>query len=164
MTEVVGAEVERLDVAQLGGMIRERRGCLLLRQAAQEAGVSFSTLSRVEAGAQPDLASFTRLCAWLGVPASRFFTPVAPRTTQPLDEALSHLQADPRLTPEAATAISSMLKTMYDSLAGSEPPRAVVACHLRASSVMRPGVPGRLSALLTDMHDELERLMATGEV
>ena len=165
MTEAVGAEVERLDVAQLGGLIRERRGHLSLRQAAQEAGVSFSTLSRVEAGAQPDLASFTRLCAWLGVPASRFFAPVASRATQPLDEAISHLQADPRLTPDAASAISSMLKTMYNSLAESEPtPRALVACHLRASSVMRPGVPGRLSALLTDMHEELDRLVATGEL
>lgn len=164
MTEAVGAEVERLDVAQLGGLLRERRGHLSLRQAAQEAGVSFSTLSRVEAGAQPDLASFTRLCAWLGVPASRFFTPVAPRATQPLDEALSHLQADPRLTPDAASAISSMLKTMYDSLAEAAPPRPVVACHLRASSVMRPGVPGRLSALLTDMHKELDRLATAGEL
>jgi transcriptional regulator with XRE-family HTH domain len=51
---------QQLDVAALASALRERR--LLhrqsIRQAAAEAGVSFSTWSRVEDGAQPDLSSF----------------------------------------------------------------------------------------------------------
>ena len=92
--------VEQFDIAELGRLLKEHRGPLSLRQAAVEAGVSFSTLTRVEAGAQPDLATFTRLCAWLGVSPSRFFTPTATRQVSPLDQAITHLHADPRLTDD----------------------------------------------------------------
>ncbi|HZD13807.1 MAG TPA: hypothetical protein VE196_01445, partial [Pseudonocardiaceae bacterium] len=141
------------------------RGGQSLRQAAAEARVSFSTMSRVEAGAQPDLASFTRLCAWLGMPPSRFFTPVTARTSDPLEDVLAHLNTDPRLTVDAAAAISSVLKEMYAALAKEVPPGGpLVACHLRAASVMRPGVPQRLALLLSDMHDALDRLVEQGEL
>ena len=75
--------MERLDLTQLGSMLRERRGKLSLRQAAAEAGVSFSTFTRIEAGAQPDLTSFTLLCAWLGVSPGQFFMPTALREVAP---------------------------------------------------------------------------------
>jgi hypothetical protein len=42
---------------------------------------------RVEADAQPDLASFTLLCAWLGVSPGQFFAPVVQRQVAPIDEA-----------------------------------------------------------------------------
>lgn len=156
--------VQNLDLAQLGAMLRVRRGSLSLRQAAAEAGVSFSTLTRVEAGAQPDLASFTRLCAWLGVPPSEFFSPMATRTVAPIDEAIAHLSADPRLEPTAAARITDMLRTMYEALAKAPVERPVVACHLRAAGVLRPGVPQRLNALLVEMHDKLAASIAAGEL
>jgi len=157
------SEVERLDVRQLGRMIRERRGSLSLRQAAAEAGVSFSTMSRVEAGSQPDLASFARLCAWLGLPPSTFFTRVVSREVAPLEEAIAHLNTDPRLSGRAATSIAGALREMYERLASEPgPPASMVACHLRATPVMRPGVPERLSALLVDMHSALEERVANG--
>lgn len=158
-------EIERLDIAQLGRLVRERRGKLSLRQAAADAGVSFSTLSRVEAGSQPDLASFTALCAWLRMPPSAFFTPVVARTTEPLDHVLHHLHADPRLTPKAADALSGMLREMYERLAEeAEPAAPLVACHLRAAPVMRPGVPARLGALLQDLHAGLEKMIEQGDL
>jgi transcriptional regulator with XRE-family HTH domain len=157
--------IERLDVTQLGRLVRERRGPLSLRQAAAEAGVSFSTMSRVEAGAQPDLASFSQLCAWIGRSPGDFFTAVPARRADALDEAMSHLHADPRLTPEAAAAITNVLKEMYEGLARRlEPPRPPVACHLRAAPVMRPGVPARLGALLQDLQTGLERLAEQGRL
>ncbi|WP_285748628.1 helix-turn-helix domain-containing protein [Lentzea sp. NBRC 105346] len=156
---------ERLDLTQLAELLRDRRGNLSIRQAAQEAGVSFSTLSRVEAGAHPDLATFTRLCAWLGVSPSRFFTPVVEREITPLDEAITHLRADPRLTADAAAKISSVLKDLYGALARDiAPPKSIVACHLRADPVMRPGVAPRLASLLQDMHEALERKVEAGEL
>lgn len=160
--EQPGGELERLDIAQLGQLLRERRGPLSIRQAAAEADVSFSTFSRVEGGAHPDLATFARLCAWLGVSPSMFFTPIAERELSPLEEAITHLRADPRLTPENAGRISSMLTELYTALARDLAPLPVVACHLRASSVMRPGVPERLATALREMHDELERLVDSG--
>lgn len=158
-------EAERLDIAELGRLLQERRGPLSIRQAAKDAEVSFSTFSRVEAGAQPDLATFTRLCAWLGQPPSRFFAPVVERELSPLEEAITHLRTDPRLTPEASSRISAVLRDLYDALAReTQPTQPVVACHLRAASFMRPGVPTRLASVLRDMHDELARQVEAGEL
>ena len=162
--EETPAEIERLDVAQLGAMLREHRGALSLRQAAAAANVSFSTFSRVESGSHPDLTSFMLLCAWLGVPPSRFFAPVAPREVNPMEEAISHIAADPRLEPDAATKIADVLRTMYDALARNVSGPPVVACHLRAASVLRPGVPERLNKVLSTMHDALEHKVAAGEI
>jgi transcriptional regulator with XRE-family HTH domain len=155
---------ERLDLAQLGAMLRERRGHLSLRQAASEAGVSFSTFTRIEGGAQPDLTSFTLLCSWLGVSPGQFFNSVAPREVAPLDEAIAHLVSDPRLEPEAAGRIADVLRGMYDALAIAPVHRQVVACHLRAAGVLRPGVAHRLKSLLNEMHDNLTTKVAAGEL
>lgn len=160
-------EVERFDVAQLGVLLREHRASLSLslRRAAEEANVSFSTFTRVEAGSQPDLASFTALCAWMGVPPSQFFVPVAIRETEPLEDVIFHLRNDPRLTPEASASISSILKDLYSKLANRiEPQQPLVACHLRAASTLRPGVSERLSSMLSDMHSQLVAKVADGEL
>ncbi len=156
--------IPSLNVSQLGAMLRQRRSKLSLRQAAQEAGVSFSTFSRVEAGSQPDLTSFTLLCAWLGVAPSYFFALAAPREVEPIDVVIGHLNSDPRLQPEAAQKITDMLRSMYQALATEAVERPVVACHLRAAATMRPGVPERLNALLNGMHEELDRKVAADEL
>jgi hypothetical protein len=121
--------------------------------------VSFSTLSRVADGAHPDLATFTSLCAWLGVDPGRFFAPTSRRNQTPLDEAIEHLVTDPALTPEAADRIASVVRDLYQALARQAPARssAPLALHLRAASVMRPGAPERLAALLKDMRGALEQ-------
>jgi transcriptional regulator with XRE-family HTH domain len=157
-------EPEQLDVSQLGAMLRERRGKLSLRQAAQEAGVSFSTFSRVEAGSHPDLTSFTLFCGWLGVAPAHFFAPSARREIEPVEEAIAHLSSDPRLEPEAAQKIADVLRGMYSALARARVDAPVLACHLRAASVMRPGVPERLNSLLAQMHSSLERKVAAREL
>lgn len=164
LPHVVAGEIERLDLARLGAMLRDRRGSLSLRQAAAEANVSFSTFSRVEGGSQPDLTSFMLLCAWLGVPPSEFFAPIAPREQSSVDAAISHLSSDPRLAPEAAGKIADMLRTMYDALAQNLTGPPVVACHLRAASILRPGVPERLNTMLSTMNSELERLVDSGRL
>jgi len=154
-----------LDMAELGRLLRQKRSDdhLSIRQAAADARVSFSTLSRVEAGAQPDLTTFTNLCGWLGVDPSRFFTPIARRTQTPLDEAIEHLVTDPALSADAAKRIASVVRDLYQALAtqpmlgGSRP---TLALHLRAATVMRPGVPERLASLLTDMREALEHSAA----
>ena len=136
-----------------------------MRQAAAEAGVSLSTISRVEAGALPDLASFTALCAWAGVPASSFFTPIAERQDTPVEVAIAHLSADPRLTPEHAGSIASVVRQMYDALAATaQPEPSLIACHLRAATALRPGVPDRLGSVLVDLHQALEDRITKGRM
>ncbi len=156
--------VEQIDLAQLGILLRERRGALSLRQAAAEVGLSFSTFTRVEAGAQPDLTSFTLLCGWLGVSPAQFFMPVPERRVAPIDEVIAHLSADPRLEADAASKIASVLRNMYDVLAKAPTQRPVVACHLRAAAALRPGVPHRLNTILGVMHDRLAERVAAGEL
>lgn len=157
-------DVQSVDLARFATMLRERRGKLSLRQAAEAANVSFSTLSRAESGSQPDLTSFTLLCAWLGVPPSEFFTNRVTREVPPIDSVLAHLSSDPRLEPEAATKISDLVLSMYNALAAEVKPQKAVACHLRAAAVLRPGVAEQLDGLLTNMHDELERRIQAGEL
>jgi transcriptional regulator with XRE-family HTH domain len=150
-----------LDISELGRFIRQKRSDdqLSIRQAAERARVSFSTLSRVEAGAQPDLSTFMSLCAWLGIEPARFLTQIARRTQNPVDAAIEHIVTDPSLSSEAAERIASVIRDMHAALARREPTSqpAPLALHLRAASVMRPGVPDRLASLLRDMREALER-------
>jgi transcriptional regulator with XRE-family HTH domain len=150
-----------LDVSELGRLVRQKRADeeLSVRQAASQARVSFSTISRVETGAQPDLTTFTSLCAWLGVDPSRFFTPISRRSQTPLDEAIEHLVTDPALSPGAADRIASVIRDLYQALATQPTPTTLttpLAVHLRAATIMRPGVPERLASLLNDMREALE--------
>jgi len=43
-----------------------------VRAAAKEIGISPSTLSRIEKGHVPDVATLDKVCEWLGEEASRF--------------------------------------------------------------------------------------------
>lgn len=49
----------------LGDLISKKRGHAGIRFAAKEAGLSPATLSRIENGGTPDLATFAKLCVWL---------------------------------------------------------------------------------------------------
>jgi transcriptional regulator with XRE-family HTH domain len=160
-------ETERLDLSALAHMLRERRGELSLRAAANDAGVSFSTFTRVEDGSQPDLATFMQLSAWLGVAPSSFFRTSNPeRERTPLEHAVAHLQADPALKPEAAAQITTLMTQMYTMLAqeGATQNELLVACHLRSRTALRPGVAPRLGSLLKDIQTELARRLATGDL
>jgi len=159
--EATGTE-QRLDTDGLGRMLRDRRGALSLRQAAQDAGVSFSTFSRVEAGSQPDLASFIKLCTWLGVSPTFFFAKGAEREPDPVEVAIAHLHADPRLSESSADQIADVLRRMYQALASPPAPNAGLTCHLRAARTLRPGVPQRLGRLLQSIDDELRRQLQVG--
>lgn len=55
-------------LAELAGALaaRRRERGLSLRDVAEETGVSFNTLSRIERGRAPDLRNYLRVAAWLG--------------------------------------------------------------------------------------------------
>jgi transcriptional regulator with XRE-family HTH domain len=157
-------DVSQLDLDALALMLRERRegAGLSIRQAAAAAEVSFMTLSRVESGSQPDLTTFLRLCSWLHVRPETFFVYGSRRESSTVETVTRHLAADPRLKGDAAARISSMVKDLYAALAIEPAARPAVACHLRAASVLRPGVPDRLGALLSDMQARLLELDTAG--
>ena len=156
--------VSHLNSEALAEALREWRQSagLSIRKAADAADVSFMTLSRVEAGGQPDLATFLRLCAWLRMPPETFFITGAPRDTATPEVVATHLLADPRLEREAASRIASVVRDMYAALASEPQIPVTVTCHLRAAATLRPGVPERLGRLLGAMQDRLVELEAEG--
>ncbi|PKN47066.1 MAG: XRE family transcriptional regulator [Deltaproteobacteria bacterium HGW-Deltaproteobacteria-20] len=116
-----------VDLAILADLVsrhRSNRG-IALRAAAREAGVSPATLSRIEAGAvHPDLDTVRLLVDWLGVPLDRVWvTKLAKKP--PADKAMAntlthievHLRADPNLSPDAAKALTDIVRAAYPSFA-----------------------------------------------
>ena len=111
-------------LSQIGALVRERRGIQGVRQAAEEIGVSPSTLSRVENGKQPDLLTFEKLCRWLGVSPTEFLNVGtdyssahfrnSPMTTT------AHLRAKRDLSPQLARALGEMILRAQD-MAADEP-------------------------------------------
>jgi transcriptional regulator with XRE-family HTH domain len=163
--EVNTSEVGQLDTTALAQQLRDRRGAhLSVRRAADDAGVSFMTFSRVEAGSQPDLATFLKLCAWLRVAPETFFIRGVRRDTNTVEAVTRHLVTDPALDREAAQRIAGVVRDLYTALAHKAAAPPVVACHLRAATLLRPGVPDRMGHLLGDMHARLEQLVTSGEL
>lgn len=139
------------DLGSLVAAYRRGRG-LSLRRAAEETGVAFNTLARIEKGYVPDLATFRRLTLWIGIPAADFFAEEesAPRST--LEEIGAQLRMDPALGQAASEKISSILTELYAALAEPSEP---TAAHLRAAKTFTPEAARHVASLLSDMRDAL---------
>ena len=106
-------------LASLGSEVRKHRGNKSLREAAREIGISPATLMRVESGRVPDVETFGKLCAWLGVDPGDYLgikttatESEAPETsnTQPTHFLMSaHFKADRTPKQETVQALASMI-------------------------------------------------------
>ena len=54
-----------MKIEDLADMIRQKKGQMGVRAAAAEIGISPTTLSRIERGHVPDVATLNKVCAWL---------------------------------------------------------------------------------------------------
>jgi len=80
-------------------------------------GVSSTTLTRMAQGRSPDAASQAALAAWAGLNPADFVKLPGKRPSQePLAAALTLLRADPKLKPEAVTALEAIVRTAYNQL------------------------------------------------
>ena len=87
------------------------------KEVSRVTGVSATTLTRMAQGRSPDAASQAALAAWAGLNPATFVKMSGKRPTQePLAAALSLLRADPKLKPEAVTALEAIIKTAYNQL------------------------------------------------
>jgi transcriptional regulator with XRE-family HTH domain len=139
----------------LGRLVAQRRTelKLSLREACEASGVPVATLSRIEQGRMPDLATFQRVVQWLGVPAARFFNTTERAESTP--EAIAeHLMADPALSEGAADKIAGIVRDLYQSLASTD---RQVALHLRAAKTFTPPALRLLTGLLDEMQTALAR-------
>lgn len=146
---------ELLNIEELGALIRKRREDrgMNLREVAEDADVSFNTLSRVERGHVPDLRSFRKLVAWVGVDPARFFQIARTRFESTPEVVAAHLRKDPSLPKEAAHRIAGIVEDLYRELAQSD---QTLAVHLRAASTFTPEAAGMLASLLQDLQVRLE--------
>lgn len=141
-------------LADLGPLLLQRRSDLglSLREVSAQSLVPVATLSRVEQGRTPDLATFRRLVEWLGLPPERFLLPTA-RTVSTLDAIGEHLRLDPNLSPEDAEKIAGLVRTMYEALQQQERRLAV---HLRAAKTFTPPAMRLFTHLLAHMQEALD--------
>jgi transcriptional regulator with XRE-family HTH domain len=125
---------------------------LSLREVSAQCRVPVATLSRVEQGRTPDLATFRRIVEWLGLSPERFLNPTTRSVNTP--ELISeHLRLDPTLSPDDAEKIAGLVRTMYDALQQQDRRLAV---HLRAAKTFTPPAMRLLGDLLVDMQEALE--------
>jgi len=108
-----------MTLLRLGAMLRDRRGGSGIRQVAQEIGISPATLTRVEGGRLPDIATFQKICSWLKVnPAEILDIPIDnnPTSTDALVAAV-HLRADQTLPEGAASDLAQLIVVAHRELA-----------------------------------------------
>lgn len=87
------------------------------KAVSRATGVSATTLTRMAQGRSPDAASQAALAAWAGLnPADFVQLPGRRPRQEPLAAALTLLRADPKLKPEAVTALEAIVRTAYSQL------------------------------------------------
>ena len=97
-----------LPIEELGRLISKKRGSRGIRSAAAEAGVSSSTLSRVENGHVPDLATFAKICRWPGVDPAVFLG-VEKQEDTPKRVAVVHFRKKKTFSPETAKSLGELI-------------------------------------------------------
>jgi transcriptional regulator with XRE-family HTH domain len=110
----------RLAIHQLGDRLRRQRGERGVREVAKEVGISAATLSRVERGFVPDLETFAKICAWMGIdPGSVLGLQASknkPRTRPRAAAATVHFKSDPTTSPKLAKALADLIIAAHEKL------------------------------------------------
>lgn len=141
-----------VDSSGLAAALRKARRVkqLSLRDLADEIGVSFNTLSRVERGFWPDLKNYRAIVQWLDLPPSTFLG--AAETTSTPEVITKHLLADPLLSAQGAEKIAVLVQRMYSKLAEPTPAYAV---HMRSAGTFVPAAGNALGLMIENMHAAL---------
>lgn len=87
------------------------------KQAAEQSGVSASTLTRLAQGRRPDVDSLAALVSWGGLSADDFVNTGAikiPRES--LGQIATYLRSDPRLSEDGRDAMMQIIAAAYGRL------------------------------------------------
>jgi transcriptional regulator with XRE-family HTH domain len=107
-----------MTLLRLGAMLRDRRGGKGIREVAKEIGISPATLTRVEGGRLPDIATFQKICSWLKVnPAEILDITTTSTTSTDTLVAAVHLRADQTLPEDAAADLAQLIVVASRELA-----------------------------------------------
>ena len=97
-----------LPIEELGRLMLQKRGSRGIRAAAAEAEISPATMSRVENGNVPDLATFAKICRWLGVDPATFLGVDAPAPTAPRP-AVVHFRKKKTVSVDTAQSLAELI-------------------------------------------------------
>src|SRR2546427_11100238 len=110
----------KLDVSALVAALDSKRRAMGLswRQLATTAGVSQSTLTRMQQGKRPDVDTFASLLRWLGMPAEEFLTSENPKSRKvgephPLAVVSTYLRGGKEMSPQTMEAIGELIQAAY---------------------------------------------------
>src|SRR5262245_57590476 len=109
--------MKELNIHQIAGLLREKRGDRGIREVAREVGISPATLSRVERGFLPDLGTFARICQWLNVNPSKLLGFQELNAKEQTKAAIAHFRSGQTTTPKLAKALAQMILAAQDKLA-----------------------------------------------
>lgn len=98
-----------LPIDELGRMILRKRGTRGIRAAAAEADVSSATLSRVEKGNLPDLATFAKICKWLDVDPAQFLGIDKGSKEESVEKVVAHFRKKRTVSPETANSLGALI-------------------------------------------------------
>jgi len=108
-----------MTLLRLGAMLRDRRGGKGIREVAKEIGISPATLTRVESGRLPDIATFQKICSWLKVNPAEILDITTTSDTRSADTLVAavHLRADQTLPEDAAADLAQLIVVASRELA-----------------------------------------------
>jgi transcriptional regulator with XRE-family HTH domain len=99
--------------ALVGALDAERKArAISWRKLAQEAGVSPSTLTRIQQGKSPDVHTFAALTQWLQMDTEAFTHGVSPEVTEvnnPMAVVSTLLRGQKKLNPKALSALQELV-------------------------------------------------------
>jgi transcriptional regulator with XRE-family HTH domain len=86
------------------------------RQVAKAAGVSPSTLTRMQQGKSPDVNTFTALSQWLNIPAEKFHvekSPLAQVSDDPMAVVSTLFRGRKKMNPKALAALQELVNAAF---------------------------------------------------
>jgi transcriptional regulator with XRE-family HTH domain len=108
-----------LNTDLLASMLKNKRADRGLRAVADEiGGVSAATLSRIEQGKIPDVATFIKICKWLEEATDTFIVSANIPKAKPIStqqQVVAHLRADRELSKDTINMLIKMIDLAYNS-------------------------------------------------
>lgn len=86
------------------------------RQIAKAAGISPSTLTRMQQGKSPDVNTFTALSRWLNIPAEKFYAEQSRGThgrEDPMAVVSTLLRGQKKMSPKALAALQELVNAAF---------------------------------------------------
>jgi transcriptional regulator with XRE-family HTH domain len=94
-------------IEELGRLIARKRGSRVIRATAEDVGISSATLSRVENGNMPDLATFAKICKWLDKDPREFLG--FEKATATAETAVVHFRKKKTASKQTAIALGELI-------------------------------------------------------